>query len=51
MKEKKKANTKCIRISEEVHKETLEVVGDKIKIGAYANEALKEKNQKEKQKK
>jgi hypothetical protein len=48
---KKIKKTKCVRISEETHKETMDILGDKIKIGAYADEAIREKNKKEKSKK
>lgn len=49
--EKKNKKTKCIRVSEETHGETLEIIGEKTKIGAYTDEALREKNKKEKSKK
>ncbi len=48
---KKSKKTKCVRISEQTHQETIALLGDKIKIGAYADEALREKNKKEKLKK
>lgn len=51
MGENKPKKTKCIRVTEETHRETIWIVGTKIKIGAYADEALREKNKKEKAKK
>jgi hypothetical protein len=43
---KKNKKTKCVRISEQTHRETIDILGEKIKIGAYADEALREKNKK-----
>lgn len=51
MDDRETKKTKCIRVTEETHKETVSILGDKIKIGAYADEALREKNKKEKAKK
>jgi hypothetical protein len=51
MSDKKNKNTKCVRISENTHQEVVKHVGDKIKIGAFVDEASLEKIKKEKAKK
>jgi len=42
--------TKCIRITEDTHSDLVGVAGSKIKIGAYADEAIREKIKREKSK-
>lgn len=47
----KKEKTKSLKITESTHKKAKDFIGVKIKIGAFADEAIIEKIEKEKTKK
>lgn len=50
MEKKEKKETVCVRVTKDTHKKAKDHVGDKIKIGAFFDEAGLEKIQKEKSK-